>query len=354
MSRALRFLAGPEAMDRIRREGLREEMFDVVAGASGGPKWLALTRMDRVLFSRWFRQRTRPLHMVGSSIGTWRFTYAAQRDPAAAARRFEEAYLDYTVEGTITPARISDDSRRFLELIMAEGGAEAALSHPCMRLSVLAVRGRHLAGHRHPAFMGIGMVAAALANAVSRRTLPLFFERVLVHDQRSEPPFDCRQGFPTRPVPLTPANLPTALLASGAVPFLFEVVREMDGAAPGAYMDGGIMDYHLDIPFKGEGLVLYPHFYDRIVPGWFDKGLKWRRPNPANLSRTLLFCPSPEFVAKLPYGKIPDRADFKKIPTAERQRYWRAVVAETDRLADELAEALERGDIGDRLEPLRG
>lgn len=45
MRRLLRFLAGPEAMARIRTEDLHEDLFDVVAGASGGPKWLALTRL---------------------------------------------------------------------------------------------------------------------------------------------------------------------------------------------------------------------------------------------------------------------------------------------------------------------
>ena len=57
----LRLLAGPEAMERIRRDGLHEDLFDVVAGASGGAKWLGLTRLDQALFGRWFRSRTRPL-----------------------------------------------------------------------------------------------------------------------------------------------------------------------------------------------------------------------------------------------------------------------------------------------------
>lgn len=352
MPRALRFLAGPEAMARIRRDGVSDGMFDVVAGASGGPKWLSLTRLDRVIFSRWFRDRTRPLHLVGSSIGTWRFACVAQADPVAAIRRFEETYLRYEVHPPVTRTRLSQDSRELLDAVLGETGAEEILSHRCMRLSVLAVRGRGLTGHRHPVFMGAGMAAAALANAVTRRSLPLFFERTLVHDQRSEAPFDCRLGFPTQPVPLTPRNLAPALMASGAVPFLFETVAEIEGGRPGLYMDGGIMDYHLDIPFKGDGLVLYPHFYDRIVPGWFDKFMRWRRPDPRNLSRTLLICPSREFVAKLPGGKVPDRGDFKRIPNPDRLRIWKAVVAETDRLAEEFADALDRGDLADRLEPL--
>lgn len=354
MDRPLRLLAGPEAYRRLREEGLHEDLFDVVAGASGGPKWLALTRLDRAIFGRWFRQRTRPLAMVASSIGGWRFACVARRDPVEACRRFEEYYLGYTVEPPVTPARLTADCRRILEVILGETGAEEILSHPAMRLAILAVRGKGPIGRRHPVGMGAGLAAAALANGISRRSLPLFFERTLIYDARSRPPFDCRQGFPTQPVPLTPQNLVPALLASGAVPFVFEPVPELHGARPGLYLDGGIMDYHLDIPYQAPGLVLYPHFSDRIVPGWFDKALRWRRPDPRNLSRTLLVCPSREFLATLPGGKVPDRSDFRRLPTAERLRVWRAAVTETQRLADAWSEAVETGRAPDLLEPLPG
>lgn len=365
MPGSLRILAGPEARARIAKEGLHEDLFDLVAGASGGPKWLALTRLDRAIFGTWFRTRTRPLAMVGSSIGCWRFACVAQRDPVAACRRFEEAYLDYTVDGPVTPKRLSDDCRALLRIILAgEGetgalredlpnhGADQILTHAAMRLSILAVRGRGPAGLAHPLALGTGLAAAAIANMASRRSLPLFFERTLVHDGRSPPPFDLTTGFPTVTVPLTARNMVDALLATAAVPFLFEPVAALDGARPGLYLDGGIMDYHLDIPFAGDGLVLYPHFSDRVIPGWFDKFLKWRKADPRNLSRTVLVCPSAEFVAGLPHGKIPDRGDFKRIPTAQRLTAWKRAVAETQRLADAWAEARERGRLEDLVEPL--
>jgi len=352
MHHPLRFLAGPEAMARIRAEGLHEDLFDVVAGASGGPKWLALTRLDRAVFGRWFGARNRPLHLVGSSIGCWRFACVAQDDPVAACARFEEEYLRYRVEAPVTAARLTEDCRHLLRVILGEHGAAEILAHPAKRLSMLTVRGRGVMGRGHPAGLGAGLAAAALANAVSRHTLPLFFERTLVHDARSLPPFDLHTGFATHAVPLTMGNLEAALLATGAVPFVFEPVAGLDGAKPGLYLDGGIMDYHLDIPFRTPGLVLYPHFSDRIVPGWFDKGLRWRRPDRRNVARTLLLCPSREFLAALPHGKIPDRGDFKRIPTEERLRYWKRVVDETERLADAFREVVETGRIMDVVEAL--
>ncbi|WP_148294035.1 patatin-like phospholipase family protein [Azospirillum sp. B4] len=368
--RALRFLAGPEAMARLRRDGASDALFGTVAGASGGPKWLALTRLDRAILSRWFKGRVQPLAMVGSSIGSWRFAAMARQDPAAVLRRFEEAYLAYVPSDT-TMRTLTRESRAFLDIILGspaggdEGGRKGAgeiLAHPCMRLSVLAVRGRGVLGARHPAWLAAGIGAAGLANLVSRRSLPLFFQRTLFADPRGADPFDLAAGFPTRRVPLTPANLGDVLMASGAIPFLLELVRDIGGAGPGAYMDGGIMDYHLDIPFTpgpsvpeapGGDLVLFPHFGPKVVPGWFDKALAWRRPAAASLARTLLLCPSVEFLAGLPHGKIPDRRDFRALPPAERQRYWCQAVAETDRLADEFLDAVDRDRIPDLLEPIR-
>ncbi|HEX2719108.1 MAG TPA: patatin-like phospholipase family protein, partial [Gemmatimonadaceae bacterium] len=111
-------------------------------------------------------------------------------------------------------------------------------------------------------------------------------------------------------------------------------------------------DYHLDLDFgAGEGLILYPHFYSHVVPGWFDKSLKWRRARPANFSRALLVAPSDEFVAKLPGGKIPDRRDFYSFPHAERKRRWQAALDASSALGDELRELVTTGRIADAVVP---
>ena len=72
----------------IRERGLRAEDVDIIPGASGGAKWLALAGLDRFLFGEFFAaERTRPLHLIGSSIGSWRMAAFAQRDPVAALER---------------------------------------------------------------------------------------------------------------------------------------------------------------------------------------------------------------------------------------------------------------------------
>jgi len=83
--------AGPKALALIRDEGLRPERIRVMAGAAGGPKWLVLYHLDRLLFSSFFKVRATPLHFIGSSIGAWRFAALSQPDPLDALDRFRDA-----------------------------------------------------------------------------------------------------------------------------------------------------------------------------------------------------------------------------------------------------------------------
>ncbi|MDX2452676.1 MAG: patatin-like phospholipase family protein, partial [Desulfosarcina sp.] len=87
------FLAGERALETIRSQGLGPDNVKVVAGAAGGPKWLILGHLDRVLFGSWFQGRRQPLHLLGSSIGSWRFAADSCTDPVAAIDRMEDAYI---------------------------------------------------------------------------------------------------------------------------------------------------------------------------------------------------------------------------------------------------------------------
>jgi hypothetical protein len=115
------------------------------------------------------------------------------------------------------------------------------------------------------------------------------------------------------------------------------------------YWDGGIIDYNLHLPYHhGEGLVLYPHFTDRIIPGWLDKPLPWRRARGEWLDNVVLVAPSRDYLAKLPYGKLPDRRDFKRFARdyEGRMTYWRAAIGESDRLAEAFLDFVAHPDPG--------
>jgi hypothetical protein len=349
---ALTLLAGRDAYALLRARGLRAEDVDVIPAASGGAKWLVLAGLDRYLFGEFLQHpRARPMHLIGSSIGSWRMACLAQRDPAAALGRGHRAYI-YDQRYTPKPstAEVSAVLGRALDLMLGPTGVDEMLSHPWARLHVITGEGRGLAASGQRSLLLAGMAVAVAGNLVSRRALALVMRRWIFNSAGDTTPFAHVADLPTRHARLTRENARDVLLASGAIPLLADGVR-IPGVPGGVHWDGGVLDYHLDLDFgAGDGLVLYPHFYSHVVPGWFDKSLGWRRARPTNFRRALLIAPSPEFVATLPGAKIPDRRDFYTMPEAERMRRWQAVVDASVALGDELHELVETGRIADRIQ----
>jgi hypothetical protein len=352
-TRNLVFKAGPGAFDTVRRHGFAIDRIGTIAGASGGAKWLVLSQLDRVVLSTIVPRLAGPVHLIGTSIGAWRFACYAQSDPHAAINRFERAYIEQSYSEAPNIHEITAKSREILQVILGDTGTDQILDHPVFRTHIMAVRARNFAASEQRAVLAASLMVAASLNAVSRRTLAWFFERALFFDGREIPPFFDISGFPIQRVMLKKDNLEDAVLATGSIPLILSGVRNIAGAAPGMYRDGGVIDYHLDLPHSADDrLTLYPHFFDRIVPGWFDKRLTWRRPDPVNMGRVILISPSAEFVARLPGQKIPDRTDFARYSPSERIKVWRTVVAECERLADELNDVIENGTLEARLTPL--
>lgn len=354
MGRALTLLAGPDAARMIRERGLRAEDVDVVPGASGGPKWLVLAGLDRFLFADFLQApRERPLHLVGSSIGSWRMACLAQRDPAAALARAHDAYIEQSYTSKPSPAEVTAVSARIIDTLLGATGAEEILSHLWARLHVITTECRGTAASERAWVQMAALAFAAGGNLLTRRALALNMRRVVFHTAGDDSPFRGLADFPTAHLPLTRENLKPALLASASIPLVLSGVQ-VPGAPGGIHRDGGVIDYHLAFDFgPGEGLVLYPHFFPHLVPGWFDKGLPWRRARGVNVRRAVVLAPSPEFVARLPNRKIPDRNDFYRMPNDERIRVWRTVVDASEQLADELRELLATGRIADALQPMR-
>lgn len=353
-TRTLVLRAGPDALRLLRERGLRAEDVDVVPGASGGPKWLVLAGLDRWLWGRFLAgPRTRPVHGIGSSIGSWRLACAAQRDPMAAFERARTAYIEQTYPPKPSVAYIGRTAREILATLLGDGGTDEILAHPWLRLHVITAESRHAVASERYGVQAAALALAAAGNVLHRRTLALHVRRVIFHADPAPAAFTAFTDFPTRHLPLTRESLGPALLASGAIPLLFPGVR-IPGDGNRVHRDGGVIDYHLAVDYgAGDGLVLYPHFYPHLVPGWFDKSLPWRRGRGAGLRRTLLVAPAPDFVATLPGGRIPDRGDFTRLDDATRIRTWRAVVDAVQRHADEMAELVAMGPrIADLVQPL--
>jgi len=343
--KALSVYLGPSAARQLAAEGWSPSLFRLLLGASGGPKWFALSQLDRVLFGNFLQGATTPLATLGSSIGAWRNACLGTADPAAAIARMEQAYLHQYYARKPTPRIVSDYSGRILRDMLGPGGAAEVLDNTRIHSHIVTARGRGAAGARSAPVLAAAMAAAALGNSLSRQWLRHAFQRVVFHSGAmplAGLPFE---DFDTAYTPLNAGNLTAALHASGAIPFVLAGERDIANAPSGQYWDGGIIDYHFDLQrFAGDGLVLYPHFRPDITPGWFDKFLPWRSRRACSLDQLVLLCPSAEFVAGLPFGKIPDRSDFTRLGHEERVRYWEQCVSQCAALAEEFQELINGSD----------
>jgi hypothetical protein len=348
---ALQVHAGPRALKRLREHGLQAEDVRAIPGAAGGPKGLVLSPLDQYIFGEWLAGVSQPVHLIGASIGAWRMATACLDDPHRAFARMADDYIRQEYEHkngkAPTPTHVSEVFGA--KLVEHFAGREAqVLSHPRYRLHVFTSRGRHVLkreGRRLSRLTTpLGYLGAFATNVVSRKAMGAWLQRVIFSDPRDALPL-LTHDYSTRVVPLDARNLHPSVLASCSIPFWLDAVHDIPGAPHGAYWDGGITDYHLHLNYASmrDGLVLYPHFQKTVIPGWLDKALKHRHRASAHLDNVVVVSPSPEWIATLPDGKLPDRNDFKRFDkdVPARVRTWTRAVAESQRLRDEFAALVE-------------
>ena len=337
--------AGAGAAAHVRADGLAPSDIGCVPAAAGGPKGLALIPLDRRLFDPargWLRDAS--LELVGASIGAWRMAAAAMPDALAALDRLAEAYIGQTYPHRPSPREVAEQCRRLARAVL--GSSTAIAPRPGRALSIVTARAR---GALERGGTRAAFARATLANTLSRSQLAAHLQRVVFTAGGPLFPPAAFDRFGLDRVALDERNCEDALLASGSIPLLCEPVRDPAGAPRGEYWDGGLIDYHLLLPYTQlPGLVLYPHFAPHVTAGWLDKFLPWRRHARAHpwLDNVLVISPSQALLDRLPNRKLPDRNDFYRygLDHAGRQRDWRRAMAEAERFADEVMNWLERPD----------
>jgi hypothetical protein len=361
--KALQIFAGERALAHLKSHGLKPSDVRAIPAAAGGPKGLTLLPLDRFLFGEWLPQARQPVDLIGASIGAWRMAAAMLNDPADALAVLEHAYIHQSFDvlpGHKTPTK-AHISERFGEGIAAMfGGREdEVLHHARYRLHVLTSRGRHVLRRDTPLRSPLGYAGAFATNVVSRKAMSAWIERAVFSSHSSALPF-AANDYRTRRYHLSPINFADVVQASCSIPFVLNAVHDIAGAAPGAYWDGGITDYHLHLDYRAaceiepKGVVLYPHFQRAVVPGWLDKSLKWRHRSTHFLDDVIVLAPRPEWVATLPNQKLPDRTDFTRYgrDLGARVAVWQTAVAESARLCDEFAEWVAVGGDSGHVRPL--
>jgi len=363
VSSSIAVYAGKSALAEIQKNGLSSDQIKVFAGASGGPKWFTLFGLDKYLFGEFFKDRKETLYTIGSSVGSWRLACLAQEDPVAAIKRLAKHYSNEAYTDKPDLKEISNKAGILLKKVLGENGAQQIAENPIIQSHFIVARAKGLARSDNKLLQMTGLIHAAGFNAISRKMLKLFFQRYVFSSHSAQTNIDSNENkstktyfdfddLSTRYITLTKDNVYQVLRASGAIPMVLEGIKDITGSDAGIYRDGGIIDYHLDIDFGDQGLVLYPHFFPTIKPGWFDKNLNYRKADPKNFDKVILVTPSTEYVSHLPYGKISDRNDFKHFDTKTRIKYWHTILSESEKMANDFSRLVDKGIGVDKIQPI--
>jgi len=332
--------AGKTAAKIINEQGLKPELFSSFLGASGGPKWFTLFGLDKYIFGEFFKNHSQPLNLIGSSAGAFRSACFAQNDPVAAIERLATSYSQTRYSSNKpTPAEITLKARALLEDVFGNNGVAEIINNPVFKAHFIVAKSNGFIASENKLLQLMGLSKSYMLNRVNRKYLGAQYERFIFGPATSDLSITDSYNFKTQKIALTQNNLKEALLASGSIPLVMQGIKNIAGTPAGIYRDGGIIDYHFDLKINNPGLILYPHFNSDPKAGWFDKNLK-RKVSPLNYDNVVMITPSKEFIAGLPYGKIPDRNDFTDLDADTRIKYWNTVFSETERLAEAFDEKL--------------
>jgi len=327
-------VAGKNAAKIINEQGFKPELFTSFLGASGGPKWFTLFGLDKYIFGEFFKNRTQPLNLIGSSAGAFRSACFAQNDPVAAIERLATSYSQTRYSSNKpTPAEITIKARALLEDVFGDNGVTEIINNPVFKAHFIVAKSNGFIASENKLIQLLGLSKSYMLNRINRKLLGSQYERFIFGASNSNLSITDGYNFKTQNIALNQTNLKDALLASGSIPLVMQGIKNIAGSPQGMYRDGGIIDYHFDVKINNPGLILYPHFNSEPKAGWFDKNLK-RKVAPQNYDNVVMITPSKEFVAGLPYGKIPDRNDFTDLDADTRIKYWNTVFSETEKLAE--------------------
>ena len=86
------------------------------------------------------------------------------------------------------------------------------------------------------------------SNALGRKHNRLFMQRVISQPEIGTQ-FKVEDDFVTHYQTLNSANVTPWLMASASIPGVMAAIRDIPDAPQGSYRDGGLIDYHIDLPF---------------------------------------------------------------------------------------------------------
>jgi len=343
--------AGENVYQRIMDGGFSLDSVNTFYAPASGPRFLVTSGFDIPLIAHKALGTKRIVWLIGASSGAWRMAAWQQPQPLLAYQRLIDSYTETPHTRQDTPLTTLASIRNVLDAFVDDDAISFALKGNNVRLAIITARARGvLAFENHP-LQKLLLFTSFLANAYKREWLHKFFERVVFHSGVRPPPVCLRGDYKGSFVALNEENFKPALLASGAIPLVVPAQRNIYGGQSGAYLDGGLTDYHIaqNYAVNEEDVVLFPSHQKRIIPTWMDKRLKSRKPLKEHTANLLLVYPSIEFILRLPGGKVPDRDDFKHYinDNSTRIKRWKEAARLSRHLGEDFLEIIASGKIRD-------
>lgn len=352
----LRIKAGRNIYKIIKDGGFSFNSVSTYFGPAVGPRWLVASGFDLTLLKGALLGRAQPVQLVGSSAGAFRFAAWLQPEALQSYHKLLDAYINVIYTKKDTPATALEKLTGIINTYLEDDALPFALANKRYRLVVITARARGLVASENQWLQKAGLITGFVFNYFSRENIYRFADRVVFYNASKPPAFCLKSQFHGNYVSLNEINFKYAVLASGAIPLIIAGVRDIYNAPRGVYRDGGLIDYHLTHQFaaKENEIVLFFHHQEKIIPGWLDKKIKSRAPEPHTLHNVLMVFPSQSFVENLPGGKVPDRTDLVTFINDQETRikYWRKAVELSAPLGEEFLELVESGKIREVVEKL--
>jgi hypothetical protein len=348
--------AGKRAYEIIQDGGFHFDRVTTYFGPATGPRWLITSGFDLTLLKNGLLGRSKAIHLVGSSAGAMRFAAWLQPEPEQSYRTLIESYIGITYKRNDTPATVLESLVDLANSYIEDDALSFALTNKKYRLAIITARARNLMASELKWVQRTGIGICFLFNAINRSYIHDFAERVVFYNGPKPPHFCLRPGYRGRYIRLNEINFKYAVMASGAIPLVVAGIKDIYGAPSGVYRDGGLIDYHLTHNYAptNEDIILFFNHQERIIPGWLDKRLSYRRPQADILDNVVMIYPADSFIAKLPGGKVPERDDFAIFidDPASRIKNWRRAVELAQPLGEEFLELVESKKIKDVVEKI--
>ena len=154
--------AGKTALKTIQTHGFKQELFSSFLGASGGPKWFILYWLDKYLFGEFFKHRSTPLNLIGSSAGAFRSACFAQSNPVTAIERLAKSYSETVYSDRASPGEISLKAKETLACVFGSSGTQEIIDNPIFKAHFIVAKAKGLTRFDNRVLQSMGLLSSYL------------------------------------------------------------------------------------------------------------------------------------------------------------------------------------------------